>query len=396
MTMTIAPRILFVLCIAAVIGGGTKRAYSEKAMHPEEFPVVERLPDPFLFLDGTRVQTRDDWERRRAEMKALILGIQYGHMPDGSDPVTVRGVVSKEALHDGVTLRERHALTMGAEGCLEVYLDIYWPAASVGPFPVILNVGWDAPDIRAINERGYVFAGFGPEQFATTEEGRPSPSRVQQCHPEMDGGTLAAWAWGAARVLDYLETLPELDAGKVAITGHSRMGKAALLAGALDERFALVNPNGSGCGGAGLYRIQGRGSEDLEAITRPDRWQEWFHPGFRAFAGKENHLPFDQHFMRALVAPRPVLSTDGLEDFWANPLGTQMNYLAAQPVFDFLGAPNANGLHFREGGHDHEAEDYAALLAFADWHFFGKPSAVRFDALPFPERALEVDWNRPE
>lgn len=201
---------------------------------------------------------------------------------------------------------------------------------------------------------------------------------------------------GASRMLDYLKTLPQVDGDKVAITGHSRAGKAALLAGAMDERFALVNPNGSGCGGAGLFRILGPFSENLGAITHPSRFQEWFQKDFRAFVGKEAHLPFDQHFMRALVAPRPVLSTDGTEDCWANPLGTQLNYLAAQPVFDFLGVPENNALHFRPGEHDHTDADFRALLDFADWKFFGKKPATTFNVLPLPESKLEVDWSTPK
>ncbi|MBW7864800.1 MAG: hypothetical protein H3C30_10365 [Candidatus Hydrogenedentes bacterium] len=116
---------------------------------------------------------------------------------------------------------------------------------------------------------------------------------------------------------------------------------------------------------------------------------------FRDYAGKEAHLPFDQHFMRALIAPRPVLSTDGERDAWANPVGTQLNYLAAQPVYDFLGVSERNGIHFRPGGHDHNEIDYRALLDFADWQFFGKEPTIRFDKVPFPEKKLNVDWETP-
>jgi len=144
-------------------------------------------------------------------------------------------------------------------------------------------------------------------------------------------------------------------------------------------------PNGSGCGGAGCFRVMGPNSETLELITSPKRFKSWFQQDFGKYGNREDELPFDQHFVKALVAPRLLLSTDALGDLWANPLGTQATYLAAQPVFDLLGAPANNALHFREGGHDQTAEDYAALLDFADLQFRGKKSDRNFDVLPFPK-----------
>ena len=373
---------------------------------PDDFPAVEKLPDPFLFSDGSRVKTEEDWAQRRAEIKELILRIEYGHLPEPPGNVKLTLVFSKKIVNDGVTRLEKHLLSMGPENGIHAQLDLYFPAKIKGPCPVVLNIGWNCPIVKEMNERGYIFAGFGAERFDRSEMGKPTRGPVEQAYPDCDGGTLAAWAWGASRMLDYLQTLPEVDGSKVIITGHSRCGKAALLAGAVDERFAMVVPAGSGCGGAGLYRVLGPECEDLEAITQPERWQEWFQKDFRAYAGKEAHLPFDQHFMRVLVAPRPVLNTDGTEDTWANPIGTQINYLAAQPVYDFLGVPERNGLHFRPGGHEHNEEDFRALLDFADGHLFGKKSEHEFNTqmisgkssakLPFPDRKLDVDWKAPQ
>ncbi len=362
---------------------------------PEDFAAVEKLPDPFLFLDGTRVETKEDWTRRRAEILDLILRIQYGHLPKAPGNITLKRIFGEETLNDGATRLEKHYLSMGPGDRMRAQLDLYFPAKIDTPRPVILRVGWGCPIVEEVNERGYIFAGYGIDHFDRSEMGKPVPGSVERHYPDNDGGTLAAWAWGASRMLDYLETLPQVDASKVIITGHSRCGKAAILAGAVDERFAMVVPNGSGCGGVGLYRVLGPDCEDLEAITKPERWQEWLHKDFRAYAGKEAHLPFDQHFMRALVAPRPVLNTDGTEDTWANPIGEQINYLAAQPVYDFLGVPERNGMHFRPGGHDHGAVDFRALLDFADWHLFGKKSETEFNKLPFPEHMLDVDWGAP-
>jgi acetyl esterase/lipase len=172
-----------------------------------------------------------------------------------------------------------------------------------------------------------------------------------------------------------------VDRQHIAVTGHSRGGKAALLAGALDERIALTAPNASGCGGAGCYRVLGEKSEDIAAIT--NRFSYWFHPRLKEFVSHVDQLPFDQHSLKALVAPRAQLSTEGLDDLWANPYGTQVSFVAARKVYEFLGAAGKIGIHFREGKHAHTAEDWQALLDFADLQFFGKNTETRFDKLPF-------------
>src|SRR5205823_14582644 len=129
------------------------------------------------------------------------------------------------------------------------------------------------------------------------------------------------------RVVDYLSTLDVIDKKHIAATGHSRGGKAALLAGATDERIALTAPNNSGCGGAGCYRFQADKSEDITAILK--NFPFWFEPRFHEFIGRIDRLPIDQHTVKALVAPRALLSTEALDDLWANPKGTQQTYLAA-------------------------------------------------------------------
>ena len=174
------------------------------------------------------------------------------------------------------------------------------------------------------------------------------------------------------------------------MTGHSRTGKAALLAGVTDERFKLVVPNGSGCGGAATYRNYRAGAETLELLTREERWLFWMHKDIRRFVGREQELPFDQHFMRALVAPRVVLSNDGYDDTWANNFGTQVCYQGAQSVFDLLGAPKNNMAKFREGGHTFNAEDAGVMLDVADWYFSGGDFPKNMNNLPEPDYELKL------
>jgi len=361
----------------------------------DELPVIKELPDPFRFLDGSRVKSTADWEQRRAELKTIIQYYSYGHMPPPPKNVTVEKLSSKPVF-DGAARQEYLLLSMGPDRKIKVNVQMLIPDGA-GPFPVIIkNDGSHTglpPIAKEIVRRGYAVVKYARTDLDPDENNVVGPA--QQAYPDYDWATLAVWAWGGMRVLDYLETLDFIDATKVAITGHSRGGKTALLAGALDERFTLVVPNGSGCGGAGCYRILGSGSESLEAITNPKRFGYWFHPRLRTFADKVDRLPFDQHFLKALVAPRALLSTDALGDRWANPLGTQVTYQAAQEVFDFLGVPEKNALHFRRGGHNQNAEDWRALLDFADEQFFGKKTGRDFKKLPFPEVPKAFTWTAP-
>jgi len=361
----------------------------------DEFPVVEELPDPFLFLDGRRVRSLEDWQERRAEMRDLILEYEYGHVPPAPGNVRVDEELESESRYGGDMLHKAMRLSMGPENKLVTTLHLYLPQQETGPHPVIVRFGIDDKRARTMTRRGYAYACFEHRELDPDTEGYDVPGPAQIAYPEYDWASLAVWAWGASRVLDYLETRPDINAGQAVITGHSRTGKAALLAGALDDRFALVVPNGSGCGGAGAYRNAPKGVETLKLITLPNRWKSWLQKDFGRFSDQEVRLPFDQHFMRALVAPRPVLSTDGLDDGWANPPGTQAAWMAAQPVFDFLGVPRNNLCHFRTGGHDQSPEDYEVLLDVADHYFRGMAISSDFSLLPEPDLRPTWSWRAP-
>lgn len=359
----------------------------------DELPAIEDLPDPFLMNDGTRVATPVDWEKRRAEIMAMLLYYQYGHLPPPPSNLTAKTISSADVL-EGRAVESFILLTMGPDRSIPLNLRMVLPKGA-GPFPVVVvnvNDFGAVPILQEMIERGYAIVEY--RRTDLDPDARNTVGPAEAAYPDYDWGTLAIWAWGGHRVVDYLLTLENFDPKRIAMTGHSRGGKTALLAGALDERIALVVPNGSGCGGAGCYRV--KEGESLEQITNLDRFFYWFTPRFRTFAERETHLPFDQHFLKALVAPRALLSTDGLEDHWANPPGTQQTYLAVQPVYDFLNASDKNGIHFREGKHAHNEEDWRALADFADWRFFGKKVERDFKTLPFPDAEKLFSWTAPK
>ena len=378
--------------------------------------LIKKLPDPFLKEDGNHVVTLEDWNLRRQEIKDMIINIQYGSMPNSPEKVTITNLESKtldggetqdELYFDFVPKRDQPEIKFGMN------VTVLSPSVEavkrrqnsvkdfgVNGIPALIYVGKSV--FYDLLQNGYMMICYENNQLEPMEMGNPIVGPTQQAYEELEPGkyswgSISVWAWGALQLLEYALTLTAINKKQIMISGHSRNGKTALLAGALDDRIAIVNPAGSGCAGAGSYLALGDDCEDLAALTSRKRWWTWTHPDFEKWAGREKDLPFDQHFLMGLVAPRPLLRTEGHNDLWANPKGTYASFLATQPIYDFLGTPKRNGIHIREGGHYQGEEDSAALLAFADWHFFNLPPKHNFQEELSENMKLPTlfHWTRP-
>ena len=359
--------LLQLLLMSAVMMTTTMSLAKDLPTDLKDLPTQRDLPNLFTFNDGKKVKNLENWKERRQELIRPLMFYQYGSMPPKPDQVMFR--TDKEKNHSsGIGKEIWKTLIIDSKRKLEMRLVIYKPNTP-GPHPVIIEEEGSlggSKNAEGFMKRNYLFIEYARHDLDPDRKNTKGPA--QKAYPKYDWETLAVWAWGGMRVVDYLESREDVDMKSIGITGHSRGGKMALLAGALDERISLVVPNGSGAGGAGSSRVLGPGAESIGMNDKP----HWYHPRIRIFAENEAHLPFDQHFLKALVAPRGLFCIESTDDLYANPLGTFATSDAVRPVYELYGLPERNAIRFRRGGHTFSEADWTSLLDFAELTFYGK------------------------
>jgi len=391
--------------LTALESKNTKWVYREA-----EVPAYT-LPEALVCADGTKVTTRQQWEqKRRPETLELFEKYEFGRSPKAPADVRFEVLETKaDALEGAATLKRVSITSIDAGKSFAFSAAVLIPnkRPTSGRAPALLLINhrnersgdptrqsrvefWPAEEIIA---RGYAAAIFQAE--AVDPDNGSTGARAKGVrgvfagpgNPEQDAwATIAAWAWGASRVMDYLQTDTQIDATRVGVVGHSRGGKAALWAGATDQRFALVMSNSSGRGGASLTRR--KLGESLRIIN--ERFPYWFNANYKKYIDRENELPFDQHQLLALIAPRALYVASSDADMWADQRGEFLSLVQAGPVYGLYGAktfaadampeletPLTNGsvgYHIRRGEHDLKLYDWQRVMDFAD-KIWTKPKA---------------------
>lgn len=383
----------------------TYKPVSEDLMNITEYTVLGKLPDPFRMEDGTEVKTKEDWQKRRQEILELAVGIQYGEIPPEPEFLEVLNLRGKRAALITYQIR-----TGTRANPIILNLRIFKPEGE-GPFPTVLcgDLGfpyaYDVEYRNAFTENGILLAEFDRTELAPdTDKGDPAPFKQGQIfhtYPGREFSAMAVWAWGYLRCTDALEKIGLTDFSCLAFMGHSRGAKTALLAGVLDERATIVNPNSTCAGGASCYRLNIKAINEAgkerpsETITITEKFPTWFGPKLKEYIGRETELPFDGHFMKTLVAPRILLDTEAADDIWGNPVGSWQTTMGAREVFEFLGAEKNLYWHFREGGHFHAQQDVEALISLILHVRNGEKLPDTFFKTPFKKPELMFDWRNP-
>ncbi len=377
------------------------------------------LPDPLVLQNGRPVRDAKTWfNKRRPELLKLYETQIYGHVPKHAPKATFKVVETDPKAMDGLAVHKLVLIHFGDKpDDPTVHLQIYLPAKATKPVPLLLHIVFfgnppitgmasnvvssglarrpvfrEAGPITNILSRGYGYATFRytevqPDSSNTFHSGvialALAPGQTRPAPDEW--GTISAWAWGASRVLDYLETDPAVDAKHVALIGHSRLGKTVLWAGAQDPRFALIFSSCAGEMGSALARRDYGETIDDMAANFP--WQ--FAGNFQKYSGHWNDMPVDAHMLIALNAPHPVFITGGTQDQWSDPRGEFLAEVAAGTVYRLVGKKDLGtnegppldtplitgdlGFHYHTGGHMITASDWNAFLNFAGKYLQPKP-----------------------
>ena len=381
--------------IAQQAAPGAPIRTAEKTGHVSNYDEAKvgtyTLPDPLTFADGKEVKDADDWtRRRRPELIKIYERDIWGRIPSKTPKVSWTAGASDST---GGAIVKHSVGTIGTgANPPHINLKVALPASASKPVPLILLVQFggggapipDPPVAEDILARGWGYATIGyndiqPDKADAFNQGVIGATGKT---PEDDEwGDVSAWAWGVSRVIDYLETDKAIDATKIALHGHSRIGKTALWASALDTRIAAVYASCPGEMGAALSRRDyGETVDDMA-----QRFPYWFDRNFQKWVGRWNAMPVDAHLLIALSAPRPVFVTGGSEDQWADPVGEFEALVAAGPVYRMLGRKDLGtttlppldtpqisgdlGWYYHKGPHAAAPADWKVFLQFLDKYF---------------------------
>lgn len=394
-----------------LIQGREAKEYDSDLIYDETRIPHYDLPPLLTTYSGDTISTAEEWmEKRRPEILGLFGNLIYGRVPKSEVPIQVQHeVVSMDPnfLDGKITRKEVELRFFNEKGNITMLFLVMVPNGIEGAAPAFFmhsfdntreerfDLSEDRPGftkngipILDMADHGYGFCAVYQKDLVGHNEVEFLNSIHKLFYPQgqsfpkaHEWGVLSACAWGASRAMDYLEKDDDIDHTRVAIIGHSKMGKATLWTAAQDERFALAISAQSGCAGAALWRR--KSGETLKKMVT--RFPYWLCRNAWKFVEQEDDLPVDQHMLLACIAPRPVYVHSATDDTWADPRGEYLSAYHASEVYELFGKNGLEnqespevwepiiesdvGYHIREGGHSVNAYDWEQFMKFADYHF---------------------------
>lgn len=378
------------------------------------FELTWELPNPFYKADGSIMSTKAEWEEKRKAYLELLSEMYYGKMPGRPQTLTASELSNETICQNTVCHKVVRLCAQGEEAPVFFNVHVYRPVMlrEEKLIPVVIPAADTLPEeiISMAVEQGFEICSFEVAEAAPDDKEKIWEGGCAKAYPDYTWRALAMWAWLQSRVIDWLETQEDIDVTKTVVTGHSRMGKAALCCGIYDERAAVVAPAGSGCGGMASMRLSGCRlgeniglSERIGVMLNKERFPYWLMENVADYGtpdGKtrfrENEIPFDANILGACVAPRRLILVEGLDDDWINPFGTQVSWLAASEVFEFLGVKERSAIHYREGGHAYTKQDWSVVLDFTKVQLCGKEKTTGYKSMRENENKAGYSWRCPK
>lgn len=320
------------------------------SLSPRELLQNRALPSLLRFQDGTPV-TPDTWEKRRLELLTLLQDEVYGHTPATPDTVRAEILEQNDQAFAGKAVQREILVTLSTpNGSFSFPFSLVIPkSADPAPTFLLLNFYCSVPNrycpAEELIDNGYAIAQLFYEDVTidnvhvspdTSDASRCFGDKLAACYPrdpKIGCGKIGLWAFAASRVMDVLQTIPAINTDRIAVVGHSRLGKTALWCAAQDLRFSMAVSNDSGCGGAALFR--GKRGERVDFMAK--RFPYWFCGNYTKFSNNESEFSTDQHALLSLIAPRGVLVNSAVEDVWADPDSEFLSVCAAAEAYRLLG-----------------------------------------------------------
>lgn len=357
-----------------------------------------KLPDPFKTLAGTRISSKAEWTCRREEIGAMYEKIMYGDKP--RNPEKVEGKLAGSTFTVTVTDKGKSA---------SFAVNISGAGTKDKPKPAMIGFGGGFMG-NTCGSLGGSLTGldiaqiiFNPDNVAP-ESNRGSGKFYDIYGSNASAGTIMAWAWGVSRLIDALEKNPEvgIDVKRLGITGCSRWGKGALAVGAFDTRIALTIPQESGSGGASLWRVgaqvnKQKGKQFVQGLNSAGSEGNWMKTTFKNYDGRENTLPFDQHMLVAMVAPRPLLIIDNAGQEWLGEIPSNYCGQASKEVYDALGV-SENYTYSQEGAHAHCSlpnGQFDEVKDFINKFLVGK-DGIKTGKIDYTKNSEQIKWNKSD